>query len=74
MTPRGEYPDESSNNSHGDRRAYNDQRPPGRRSYQGGSGRPPDRGNNHDRGYSRRGGPPDRNGGPPDDRGPPGNG
>ena len=33
------------------------------------SGRPPDRGNNHHRGYSRRGGPPD-NGEPPDDEGP----
>ena len=35
--------------------------------YQERSGRPPDRGNNHDRGYSRRGRPPDGNGGPPDD-------
>ena len=34
-----------------------------------GVGRPLDRGNNHDRGYSRRGRPPDGNGGPPDDGG-----
>ena len=33
--------------------------------YQEGSGRPPDVGNNHDRGYSRRGRPPDRSGGAP---------
>ena len=59
MIPRGEYPDESSSNSHGDRRAYNEISPPGRRRYHGGSGRPLDRGNNHDRGYSRRGRPPE---------------
>ena len=51
-----------------------------KRRYQEGSGRPPDGGDNQDRGYSRRGRPPDRSGGlpdngkPPDDGGPPGNG
>ena len=39
----------------------------GRRTYD-------DRGNNCNRGYSRRGRPPDRSGGPPDNGGPPGNG
>ena len=44
------------------------------------SRRPPDRGNDHERGYSRRGRPPDDRGPPgemmepPDDEGPPGNG
>ena len=73
VTHRREYPDESSNNSHSGRRTYGDRRPPERR-YQEGSGRPPDGGNNHDRGYSRRGRSHDRSGGPPDDGGPPGNG
>ena len=49
VTHRREYPDENSNDSHSGRRAYNDQRPPERR-YQEGSGRPPDGGNNQDRG------------------------
>ena len=44
-----------------------------RRRYQDRSGWPLDRGNNHDRGYSRRGRPPD-DGGPPDGGGPPRNG
>ena len=80
MSHRREYPGESSDDSHSDRRTYDNQRPPERRRYQGGSGRPPVRGNNQDRGYSRRGRPPDGsggppdNGGPPDDGGPPGNG
>ena len=73
VTHRREYPDESSNDSHSGRRAYNDQRPPERRRYHDRSGRPPDRESNQDRGYSRRGKPPD-NGGPSDDGGPPGNG
>ena len=34
------------------------------RRYQEGSGRPPDGGNNQDRGYFRRGKPPDRSGDP----------
>ena len=71
MIPRGEYPGESDSNSHGDRRAHNGQRPSGRRRYQDRSGRPLDRGNSHDRGYSRRGRPPDGNGGPPDGNGRP---
>ena len=76
MIQRREYPDESSNDSHSGQRTYDDRRPPERR-YQEGSGRPPDGGNNHDRGYSRRGRPPDKsrgspnNGGPPDGGGPP---
>ena len=76
LTHRREYPDESSNDSHSGQRTYDDGRPPERR-YQEGSGRPPDGGNNHDRGYSRRGRSPDRtgecpnNGGPPDGGGPP---
>ena len=70
VTHRREYPDDSSNDSHSGRRTYDDRRPPERR-YQEGSGRPPDGGNNCDRGYSRRGRPPDRSGGPPDNGGPP---
>ena len=66
VTHRREYPDESSNDSHSGQRTYDDRRPPERR-YQEGSGRPPDGGNNQDRGYSRRGRPPDRSGGPPDE-------
>ena len=66
VIPRGGYPDESNSNSHDNRRHHNGQRPSGRR-YQDRSGRPPDRINNHDRGYSRKGRPPDGNGGPPDD-------
>ena len=69
VIPRGDYPDESDSDSHGDRRPHNGQRPSGRRRYQDRSGRPPDSRNNHDRGYSRRGRPPDGNGGPPDDGG-----
>ena len=67
---RREYPGESSDNSHSDRRTYDDRRPPERR-YQEGSGRPPDGGNIQDRGYSRRRRPPDRSGGPPNNEGPP---
>ena len=59
-----EYPDENDSDSHGDRRPHIGQRPSGRRRYQDRSGRPPDRGNNHDRGYSRRRRPPDGNEGP----------
>ena len=69
VTHRREYPDESSNNSHSGRRTYDDRRPPERR-YQEASGRQPDVGNNSDRGYSRRGRPPDRSGGPPNNGGP----
>ena len=50
-----EYPDESSENTHSDRRTYEDQRPPERGRYQGQSGRPPGRRSYQDRGYSRRG-------------------
>ena len=84
MSQRREYPGESSDDTHGDRRSHRHQRPPGRGRYQGQNGRPPDRGRYQDRGYYRRwypnrdgrppgrGGPPD-DGEPPDD-GPPGNG
>ena len=74
VIPRGGYPDESDSDSHDDRRPHNGQRPSGRRRYQDRSGRPLDRGNNHDRGYSRRGRPPDGNGGPSDGGGPPADG
>ena len=70
ITSRGEYPSDSSNGSHDDRRPYDDQMPPGRRRYHERSGRPPDRGNGHDQGFSGRGRPPD-DGGPFDDGGPP---
>ena len=53
---RREYPGQSSDISHSGQRTYDDRRPPERR-YQEGSGRPPDGGNNQDRGYSRRGRP-----------------
>ena len=45
----------SSDDTHSDRRTYDDQRPPERGRYQGQNGRPPDRRNYQDRGYSRRG-------------------
>ena len=71
VLPRGGYPDESDSDSHDNRRPHDGQRPSQRRRYQDQSGRPPDRGNNHDRDYpDRRGRPPDRRGGPPDDGGP----
>ena len=70
---RREYPNESSNKSHSGRRTHDDKRPPERR-YQEGSGRPPDGRNHCERGYSRRGRPPDRSGGPPDDGGAPDDG
>ena len=48
------------------------------RCYHDRGGRPPDRGNDQERGYSRSGRPPDRgppdDGGPPDDDGPPDDG
>ena len=49
VLPSGEYPDESDSDSHGDRRPHDGRRPFGRRRYQDRSGRPPDRGNSHDR-------------------------
>ena len=68
----GGYPDESDSDSH-DNRSCEDRRYPGRRRhYQDRGGRPPDRKDNQDRGYSGRGRPPDDRG-PPDDGGP-GNG
>ena len=66
VIPRGGYPDESDRNSHDNRRPHDGRRPSGRRRYQDRSGRPPDRGNNHDRDYSGRERPPD-NGEAPDD-------
>ena len=56
---RGEYPSDSSNGSHDDRRPYDGRRPTERRSYHERSGRPPDRGNGHDQDFSGRGRPPD---------------
>ena len=63
VIPRGGYPDESDSNSDDNRRPHNGRRPSGRRRYQDRSGKPLDRRNNHNRGYSRRGRPPD-DGGP----------
>ena len=54
---RREYPGESSEDTHSDRRSYGDQRPHERGSYQSQNGRPPDRRRYQDRGYSRRGYP-----------------
>ena len=73
VIPRGEYPDESDSDSHDNRRHHDGRRPSGRRRYPDRSGRPLDRRDNHDRGYSRGGRPPD-DGGPSDDRGPPDDG
>ena len=79
---RREYPGKSSDDTHSDRRTYDDQRPPERR-HQDQNGRPLDRRNYQDRGYSGRDytgqdgrspgreGPPDRNIGSPDNGGPP---
>ena len=47
---RREYPGESSDDTHSDRRPYRDWRPPERGRYQGQNGRPLDRGNYQDRG------------------------
>ena len=86
MIPRGGYPDESDSDSYVNRRPHDGQRPSGRRrQYHDRSGRPPDRGNDHNGGCSRRGRPPeDRvppndgepldDGGPPDDGEPPDDG
>ena len=70
VIPGGGYPNESDSDSHDNRRPHERRRPSGRRRYQERSGRPLDRGSNHDRDYSGRGRPPDGNGGPPDDEGP----
>ena len=68
--PRGGYPDESDSDSHDNRRSRDEQRYSGRRRhYHDRDGRPPDRGNDQERGHLRSGRPPDR--GPPDDRRPP---
>ena len=78
--PRGGYPDECDSDSHNNMRSYDGRRPSGRRRhYHDRGGRPPDRGNDQERGYSRRGRPPnDRglpdDGGPPDDGGLPDDG
>ena len=70
---RGGYPDESDSDSH-DNRSHEGQRHSGRRRhYQDRGGRPPYREDNQDRGYPRRGRPPDDRG-PPDDSGPPDDG
>ena len=66
--------------SHNNMRPHDGQRPSGRRRhYHDRGGRPPDRGNDQERGYSRRGRPPDDrgpldDGGTPDDGGPPDDG
>ena len=76
---RREYPDEGSDDSHDDRRSYQNCRPPERGRHQGHNGRPLDRGHYYSRGYSGReytgqnGRPPDGRG-PPDDGGPPSDG
>ena len=81
---RREYPGESSDDAHSDRRTYRDQRPLEERRCCGHHGSPSDRryedGVYFRRGYVNRGGgpladgrPPD-NGGPPDDGGPSDNG
>ena len=58
ILPRGGYPDESGSDSHNNRRPHDGQRPSGRRrQYHKRSERLPDRGDDHKRGYSRRGGP-----------------
>ena len=76
--PRGGYPDESDSDSHNNRSHDEWRHSEWRRHYHDRGGRPPDRRNNQERGYSRSGRPPDRepptNHGSPDDRGPPGNG
>ena len=64
IIPGGRYPDESDSDSH-DNRSHEGQRYPGRRRhYQDRGGRPPDREMSQDRGYPRRGRPPN-DGGPP---------
>ena len=54
---RREYPGDSSDDTHSDRRTHEDQRPPERGRYQGQNGRLLDRRSYQDRGYSRRGYP-----------------
>ena len=69
IIPGEGYPDESDSDSR-DNRSCEDRRYPGRRRhYQDRGGRSLDREVNQDRGYPRRGRPPN-NGGPPDDGGP----
>ena len=58
--PRGGYPDESDSDSH-DNQSHDERRHSGRRRhYHDRGGRPPDRRNDQERGYSRSGRPPDR--------------
>ena len=65
--PRGGYPVESDSDSHNNMRPHDKWRHSRRRRhYHDRGGRPPDRGNDQERGYSRRGRPPDDRG-PPDD-------
>ena len=53
--PRRGYPDESDSDSQNNRRLLDEQRYLGRRRhYHDRDGRPPDRGNDQERGYSRR--------------------
>ena len=71
--PEEGYPDDSDSDSHDNRLCENRRYPGRRRHYQDRGGRPLDREVNWDRGYPRRGRPPN-DGGPPDDRGPPDDG
>ena len=67
--PRGSYPDESDSDSPVNRSCDRERHSERRRYYQDRGGRPPDKDNNQERGYPRKGRPTD-DGGPPDDIGP----
>ena len=72
--PRGGYPDVSDSDSHNNMRPHDELRYSGRRRhYLERGGRPPDRGNDWERGYARRGRLPDDRG-PHDDGGSPDDG
>ena len=58
----GGYPDESDSNTHGNRAHGNGRYPGKRKYYQERGGRPLERENNQNRGYPRRGRPPDGGG------------
>ena len=66
IMPRGGYPYGSDSDSHDNRRSHDERRHSGRRRhYHDRGGRPPNRRNDQERGYSRSERPPDRD--PPDD-------
>ena len=79
MSHRREYPGDDSDDSHNDRRSYQDCRPSERGRSQGHNGRLPERGHHQSRGFfgrdymSQNGGPPD-DGGSSDGGGSPNNG